>query len=66
MEVGRAYNLTKTQTKMIFVEEEYRTRPEGSEGNEGIRESHVDVNYDITQKIIVLFHKEIKHKESMK
>jgi hypothetical protein len=30
---------------MILVEEEYRTRPEDPEGNEGIRERHVDVNY---------------------
>jgi hypothetical protein len=33
---------------MILVEEEeYRTRPEGPRVNDGIRESHVDVNYDI-------------------
>jgi hypothetical protein len=48
--VGRAYNLTtKIQTRMInAIEEKCRTRPEGSEGSEGIRESHVDVNHDRT------------------
>lgn len=48
--VRRAYNLTtKIQTKVInVIEEECRTRPEGSEGNEGIRKSHVNVNHDRT------------------
>src|ERR671932_2210758 len=46
--VGRAYNLTTNiQTKLLnVIEEEHRTRPEGSEGNEGYRKSHVDVNHD--------------------
>jgi hypothetical protein len=43
--VGRAYNLTtKIQTKIInVIEQEYRTRPEGSEG---YRKSHNNLNHD--------------------
>jgi hypothetical protein len=46
--VGRGYNLkTRIQTKVVdVIEEENRTRPEGSEGSEGYRKSHVDVNHD--------------------
>jgi hypothetical protein len=38
--VGRAYNLTTNiQTKLLnLIEEENRTRPEGSEGSEGYRQ----------------------------
>jgi len=53
--VGRAYNLkTKIQTKIVDLIEEHRTRPEGSEGSEGYRKSHVDVNYDKIAKIMLI------------
>ena len=35
------------QTKLInVIEQEYGTRPEGSEGNEGCKKSHANVNHD--------------------
>jgi hypothetical protein len=46
--VGRAYNLTTNiQTRLIdVIEEEHRIRPEGSEGSEGYRKSHVGANHN--------------------
>ena len=46
--VERAYNLTTNiQTWLIdVIEEEHRIRPEGSEGSEGYRKSHNNLNHD--------------------